>query len=352
MHPIGQGWVNAHRTPSAGATPASRTAQPVTGPITAARCSPARPTTAPSRRSSGPSISGADSRSGASIATKAPRTMKAIQTTHPPRACDDEHHRLHSGVGRPHGQRSRRNHSSTGSCLSPPTQPWHSAETPQPPSDAGVRRYRRVRFAASDGSTARISPTSPSGSPAASPTSRRLVFAPSWSASTTRDHGGMRRLAARLLPRIERDTGTDGRLPRARHPRFSLCPPGATGIFADVPESSPFAPWVEQLFHDGVTGGCGGTNYCPTAPVTRAQMAVFLIKARHPVTARIPPAARCSRTSPRATGPAVTSSSCGTRGSPAGAVPDCIVRSQPFGANRWLRSWCGVQAPLALARTR
>lgn len=38
----------------------------------------------------------------------------------------------------------------------------------------------------------------------------------------------------------------------------------------------------EQLFHDGVTGGCGGGNYCPTAPVTRAQMAVFLSKARHP----------------------------------------------------------------------
>jgi hypothetical protein len=65
-------------------------------------------------------------------------------------------------------------------------------------------------------------------------------------------------------------------------------PPAATGIFADVPESSPFAPWVEQLFHDGVTGGCGGTNYCPTAPVTRAQMAVFLIKARHPVTCTYP----------------------------------------------------------------
>ena len=59
-------------------------------------------------------------------------------------------------------------------------------------------------------------------------------------------------------------------------------PPAATGLFADVPVSSPFAPWIEQLFHDGITGGCGGGNYCPSAPVTRAQMAVFLTKARHP----------------------------------------------------------------------
>jgi hypothetical protein len=59
-------------------------------------------------------------------------------------------------------------------------------------------------------------------------------------------------------------------------------PPAASGLFADVPASSPFAPWIEQLFQDGVTGGCGGGNYCPTAPVTRAQMAVFLTKARHP----------------------------------------------------------------------
>jgi hypothetical protein len=68
----------------------------------------------------------------------------------------------------------------------------------------------------------------------------------------------------------------------------AFVPPGATGIFADVPVSSPFAAWVEQLFHDGITGGCGGANYCPNAPVTRAQMAVFLTKARHPVSCTYP----------------------------------------------------------------
>jgi hypothetical protein len=55
-------------------------------------------------------------------------------------------------------------------------------------------------------------------------------------------------------------------------------PPAATGIFADVPPSDPFAPWIEQLAAEGITGGCGGGNYCPDNPVTRGQMAVFLSK--------------------------------------------------------------------------
>jgi len=56
-------------------------------------------------------------------------------------------------------------------------------------------------------------------------------------------------------------------------------PPPATGtVFADVPASNPFAPWIENLAALGITGGCGGGNYCPNASVTRAQMAVFLLK--------------------------------------------------------------------------
>jgi len=56
-------------------------------------------------------------------------------------------------------------------------------------------------------------------------------------------------------------------------------PPAATGMFSDVPASHWAAAWVEQLAREGVTGGCGGGNYCPSAAVTRAQMAVFLVKA-------------------------------------------------------------------------
>jgi uncharacterized repeat protein (TIGR03803 family) len=61
----------------------------------------------------------------------------------------------------------------------------------------------------------------------------------------------------------------------------SFVPPTCTGIFSDVPCPSQFADWTEELFHEGITGGCGGGNYCPSSPVTRAQMAVFLLKAEH-----------------------------------------------------------------------
>jgi hypothetical protein len=58
-------------------------------------------------------------------------------------------------------------------------------------------------------------------------------------------------------------------------------PPSCNGIFVDVPCPSPFAKWVEKLFVDGITAGCGEASYCPSAAVTRAQMAVFLLKAQH-----------------------------------------------------------------------
>jgi hypothetical protein len=57
-----------------------------------------------------------------------------------------------------------------------------------------------------------------------------------------------------------------------------LCTPGT---FADVACPSPFADWIEALAAEGVTGGCGGGNFCPTSPVRRDQMAVFLLKAKH-----------------------------------------------------------------------
>jgi hypothetical protein len=59
----------------------------------------------------------------------------------------------------------------------------------------------------------------------------------------------------------------------------SYAPPACKGVFADVPCPGGFAvDWVEQLFNEGITGGCGGGNYCPNNPVRRDQMAVFLLK--------------------------------------------------------------------------
>lgn len=52
----------------------------------------------------------------------------------------------------------------------------------------------------------------------------------------------------------------------------------ATATFGDVPTSHPFFRFVEALAASGITAGCGGGSYCPDAPLTRGQMAVFLSK--------------------------------------------------------------------------
>ncbi|MBI5962418.1 MAG: M4 family metallopeptidase [Chloroflexi bacterium] len=68
-------------------------------------------------------------------------------------------------------------------------------------------------------------------------------------------------------------------------------PPAATGtVFTDVSAGSFAAAWIERLAAEGITGGCGGTNYCPNQVVTRAQMAIFLLRAKHGA-AYVPPPA-------------------------------------------------------------
>ncbi|MBK9206874.1 MAG: S-layer homology domain-containing protein [Anaerolineales bacterium] len=64
---------------------------------------------------------------------------------------------------------------------------------------------------------------------------------------------------------------------KAKH-GSSYSPPAATGDFTDVPVGYWADKWIEQLAVEGITGGCGVGVYCPDSPVTRAQMAVFLVK--------------------------------------------------------------------------
>lgn len=64
---------------------------------------------------------------------------------------------------------------------------------------------------------------------------------------------------------------------RAKH-GSGYSPPAATGVFNDVPLSYWAVHWIEQLAAEGITAGCGGGNYCPESQVTRDQMAVFLVR--------------------------------------------------------------------------
>jgi subtilisin len=57
--------------------------------------------------------------------------------------------------------------------------------------------------------------------------------------------------------------------------------PASSSSFIDIAPSSPFCPWVTELARRGITGGCGGGNFCPGNPVNRAQMAVFLVSNFH-----------------------------------------------------------------------
>ena len=63
---------------------------------------------------------------------------------------------------------------------------------------------------------------------------------------------------------------------RTLDPTFTPPPCTGTPVFGDVPNSSPFCPWIAELVRRGVVTGCGGGNYCPQQAVTREQMGVFL----------------------------------------------------------------------------
>ena len=57
----------------------------------------------------------------------------------------------------------------------------------------------------------------------------------------------------------------------------ALDPPACTTpAFSDVPASSPYCRWIEELLRRGVVAGCGDGRYCPLSPVSRDQMAVFI----------------------------------------------------------------------------
>lgn len=49
--------------------------------------------------------------------------------------------------------------------------------------------------------------------------------------------------------------------------------------FSDVPDTHWAFKYIQRLFDDGITGGCGGSNYCPSGRVNRSQMAAIIARA-------------------------------------------------------------------------
>ena len=122
-------------------------------------------------------------------------------------------------------------------------------------------------------------PSPTAGSPTSSTSARAI-------SSTRRSPGSSaeaspRESAAATTASTQHPAPADGRLPLKS--KYGVCytPPPCTGVFPDVPCPSTFANWIEALAAEGITGGCGGGNYCPANPVRRDQMAVFLLKAKH-----------------------------------------------------------------------
>jgi plastocyanin len=62
--------------------------------------------------------------------------------------------------------------------------------------------------------------------------------------------------------------------------RLAVSSSPAVATFSDVPTSHLFYRYIEALAASGITAGCAASppQYCPDAPVTRGQMAVFLAR--------------------------------------------------------------------------
>lgn len=78
---------------------------------------------------------------------------------------------------------------------------------------------------------------------------------------------------------------------RALHPPGYVPPDPGSQRFADVPPEHTFYAFIDELAARGITTGCGGGNYCPTQNVTREQMAAFIIRALHHTGYTAPPPA-------------------------------------------------------------
>jgi hypothetical protein len=56
-------------------------------------------------------------------------------------------------------------------------------------------------------------------------------------------------------------------------------PHRAVPYFTDVPATDPAFPFIQKLRELGITAGCTATEFCGNQPLSREQLAVFIIRA-------------------------------------------------------------------------
>jgi len=88
------------------------------------------------------------------------------------------------------------------------------------------------------------------------------------------------------------------------------CTAGSEMFPEDVPESNGFCPWVEEVVTRQIMAGCGPDRFCPELPVTREQMAAFLLVAVLGPGYVPPPAMDCQEATPPYSDVAFDSSFC------------------------------------------
>ena len=81
---------------------------------------------------------------------------------------------------------------------------------------------------------------------------------------------------------------TRGQMATFLYRGLSLTDPGGT-VFPDVADDNVHAPGIRAVAAVGIAGGFGDGTYRPSLPVTRAQMATFLVRALEPARCLQPP---------------------------------------------------------------
>jgi hypothetical protein len=65
---------------------------------------------------------------------------------------------------------------------------------------------------------------------------------------------------------------------RMRYGSYTAVTWPATPYFTDVPATAQFFTFIQRMKEDNITSGCTATTYCPNNPVTRGEMAIFVMR--------------------------------------------------------------------------